>query len=106
MEGAAYQLVFHRRSGTGEKLTTDQIISDVEFDNLWGADFNSRMSEEDLEQTHLKGIIYGDVEATRAVIDEAIMYLHSPGLKLPNDRIKVIIQAVVVGALEDYKKRI
>lgn len=102
LDGHAYELVFHRRRKTGKKLTTSEIISDVEDDKLWGTDFSSHMSEEELEQAYL----HGDVDAKRAMIDEAILYVHDPGLKLSSDRIEVIIQSITVRALEDYKQRI
>ena len=105
LDGVAFELVFHRRHKTGEKLTTRQIISDAEFDKLWGTDFSSHMSEKELDQIDLRGCL-GDVDAKCAVIDEAIKYLHAPGLKLSSNRIEVIIQAIAVDALQHYKRLI
>lgn len=102
--GRAYELVFQISPRTGKKLTRGQIFAEVDFDKLWGTDFSEHLSEDDLERTYLN--IGHDVEAERVVIDEAIKYLHEPGLKLPTDRIEVIIQALIVGILEDYKRRI
>lgn len=100
--GRAYEIVFQRNPKTGAKLTTGQIISEVEFDKLWGTDFSEHLSEDDLERTYLKS----GKDAERAMIDEAIKYLHEPGLKLPTDRIEVLIQEFIVGVLEDHRRRI
>jgi hypothetical protein len=100
----ACELVFQRNPKTGKKLTTARILSDVDFDKLWGVDFAEHLSEEDLERMYLR--IGHDAEAERVVIDEAIKYLHEPGLKLPTDRIEVIMQQLLVGILEDYRRRI
>jgi hypothetical protein len=99
----ACELVFQCNPRTGKKLSTARILSDVDFDKLWGADFEEHLSEEDLERTYLR---IKNVEAERVMIDEAIKYLHEPGLKLPTDRIEVIIQELIIGILEDHKRRI
>jgi hypothetical protein len=67
-----------------------------------GHRFQQHLAEDDLERTYLKG----DKEATRTLIDEAIKYLHEPGLKLASDRIEVLIKEFVVGVLEDKRRDI
>jgi hypothetical protein len=95
-------LVFQRSPKTGKSLTPGQIFAEVDFDTLWGTDFSEHLAEDDLERTYLKG----DKEATRTLIDEAIKYLHEPGLKLASDRIEVLIKEFVVGVLEDKRRDI
>ena len=98
----ASELVFQRNPRTGKKLPTGQILSAVDFDKLWGTDLREHLSEDDLERTYLKG----DKEATCAMIDQSIKYLTEPGLKLPTDRIEVLIQSFIVGVLEDHRRDI
>jgi hypothetical protein len=100
----ACELVFQRNPRTGKKLTTARILSEVDFRNLWDTDFGDHLSEDDLQKTYLT--IGQSVAAERVMIDEAIKYLHEPGLKLRTDRIEVIIQELIVGILEDHKRRI
>jgi hypothetical protein len=102
-KGRAYELVFQISPRTGKKLTRGQIFAEVDFDKLWGTDFSEHLSEDDLERTYLN--IGRDVEAERVVIDEAIKYLHEPGLKLRTDRIEVIITELIIGILEDRRRR-
>jgi hypothetical protein len=100
----ARQIVFHCDPKTGKKLTTGQIIAEVEFHRLWGGDFSEHLSEDELGATYLRA--GHDAAAELTMIDEAIRYLHDPGLKLPSNRIEVLIQEFAVGVLEDRRRQV
>lgn len=88
---------------TGKKLTAAQILSEVDFWKLWETDMDDKLPEEVLVATYHN---IKDPEAERVMITEAIKYLHSPGLRLAPDRVEAIIRELIIGILEDHRRRI
>jgi hypothetical protein len=111
LNGDTYELVFHRRRGTGEKMTPEEILHDwcllrprldPTFTFTRTGDFSfahrQRMSAAKLEKAYAAAIRDNDPKAHRDLINEAIARLG----RLPNTRANDLVRRYTVAALEKY----
>lgn len=106
LKGDTFELVFHRRQGSGKKLTLDEILHDRHvLRRRLDPNFPSRqrMPEAEVEEIYLRAIRNNDIKAHCKLINEIIAYLIDSGLKLSDGRIKDVIEDYTIEALEKYR---